>query len=146
MGQAESLIEHYLERYEAAESPAEKCALMRQLAAVYENDLGDAHQAFDALFVAFETDPSDEGTAAQLERIAGVSGRWGELIHGANHLLEAEAAPTRRIALCVRLAKWYAEDLGRPEYVQPYYQTVLALDPNSPALRRIAGYCEKAGQ
>ncbi|HMO42816.1 MAG TPA: fumarylacetoacetate hydrolase family protein, partial [Phenylobacterium sp.] len=62
-----------------------------------------------------------------------------------NGWVQTEADPARKITLCLRLAKGYAEDLGHMEYAQPYYQQVLKLDPNNvQVLRQMANFFKKA--
>jgi tetratricopeptide (TPR) repeat protein len=75
---------------------------------------------------AFEMDFNDNETCRYLERMAAATSRWTELIQNVNGMLQAESEPSRRIALSLRLAKWYAEDLGHPEHAQPYYQLILS--------------------
>ena len=64
-----------------------------------------------------------------LERMAQATGRWGELIQTANTWLQEQTDPQQKIRLCLRLAKWYGEDLGHPEYAQPYYAQIVAARP-----------------
>jgi len=146
-GRSEPLIELYLNRHETREDDKDKILLLRKIAKVYEEQLEDRGQAFDALFAAFEMDFRDNETSKYLERMAAATTRWTELIQNVNGMLQAETEPSRRIALSLRLAKWYAEDLGHPEHAQPYYQLILSLDPNNVAvLRQMANFFKKAGR
>ena len=74
-----------------------------------------------------------------LERMAQATGRWGELIQTVNSWLQAQTEPHQKIRLCLHLAKWYGEDLGHPEYAQPYYAQIVALDPNNVGVLRQMG-------
>src|SRR4029079_12798971 len=77
-------------------------------------------------------------------QMAQATNRWPELVQTVNSWLQAQTDPMQKITLCLRLAKWYAEDLGHPEYAQPYYQQILALDPNNVAvLRQMANFYKK---
>ncbi|MFO0589178.1 MAG: tetratricopeptide repeat protein [Polyangiaceae bacterium] len=146
-GRSEPLIELYLNRHETREDDKDKILLLRKIAKVYEEQLEDKGQAFDALFAAFEMDFNDNETSRYLERMAAATTRWTELIQNVNGMLQAEKDASRRIALSLRLAKWYAEDLGHPEHAQPYYQLILSLDPNNVAvLRQMANFYRKAGR
>ena len=71
--------------------------------------------------------------------MAQATGRWGELIQTANNWLQAADRAAQKIRLCLRLAKWYGEDLGHPEYAQPYYAQIVALDPNNVGVLRQMG-------
>jgi len=144
---AEPLIELFLARLDTREDTREKTVLLRKVARVFEEQLDDKPQAFDALVTAFELDVSDMETVKYLEKIAQATNRWPELIQNVNGWVQAETDAVRKIALCLRLAKWYAEDLGHPEYAQPYYQQVLKLDPNNvQVLRQMANFFKKSAR
>ncbi|MCU0680773.1 MAG: tetratricopeptide repeat protein [Polyangiaceae bacterium] len=143
----EPLIELYLARLETREEASEKSDLLRRIARVFDEELDDKGQAFDALVNAFEGDYADDETVRYLERMAQATGRWGELIQNANTWLQSETEAPKRITLSLRLAKWYGEDLGHPEYAQPYFLQVASLDPNNVAVRRqTANLYRKLGQ
>ena len=143
---SEPLVELYLARLDTREEVPEKTTILRKVAKVFEEQLEDKDQSFDALFTAFEMDINDMETVRYLERMAQATNRWPELVQAVNTWLQAERDPIRKITLSLRLAKWYADDLGHPEYAQPYYQQVLALDPNNVAvLRQMANFFKKSG-
>ncbi len=152
-GRWEPLVELYLNRLETREDVAERSELLRRIAKVFELQLSDNNQAFDALVNAFSEDYGDEETGRYLERIAQQTGRWGELINTANAWLQETEDPTQKIQLCLRLGKWYGEDLGHPEYAQPYYAQIVQLDPNNVQvlrqmanIHRIGGHWQKMGE
>lgn len=144
---SEPLIELYLARLDTREQTSEKTDILRKVAKVFDEELDDKGQAFDALSTALELDIADNDTVRYLERITQATNKWPELLQTVNGWLQGETEPQRKIRLCLRLAKWYAEDLSRMEYAQPYYQQVLALDPNNVAvLRQMASFYKKQGQ
>ncbi|MBX3181172.1 MAG: tetratricopeptide repeat protein [Polyangiaceae bacterium] len=152
-GRWEPLVELYLNRLETREEVAERGELLRRIAKVFEVQLSDNNQAFDALVNAFSEDYGDEETGRYLERMAQQTGRWGELINTANAWLQETEDPTQKIQLCLRLGKWYGEDLGHPEYAQPYYAQIVQLDPNNVQvlrqmanIHRIGGHWQKMGE
>src|SRR6478752_1467489 len=152
-GRWETLVELYLNRLETRETVAERNDLLRRIARVFEEKLGDKNQAFDALVNAFSEDYGDDETARYFERMAQATSRWGELINSANAWLPEQSDPKQKIRLCLRLGKWYGEDLGHPEYAQPYYQQVVALDPNNvqvmrqiAAIHRMGAQWQKVGE
>src|SRR6185295_14523076 len=116
-------------RLDTREDTHEKTVLLRKVAKVFEEQLDDKGQAFDALLTAFEMDYADMDVVRYLERMAQATNRWPELMSTVNGWLQAQTEPLPRITLSLRLAKWYAEDLGRPELAQGYYQLILSLDP-----------------
>jgi tetratricopeptide (TPR) repeat protein len=146
-GRWEPLVELYLARLETRTEVPERTDILRRIARVFEEKLDDRSQAFDALVNAFAEDYADRETAKYLERMAQATGRWGELIQSANTWLQGETDPQQRIRLCLRLAKWYGEDLGHPEYAQPYYAQIVQLDPNNVSvLRQMGSLYRKNGQ
>ncbi len=152
-GRWETLVELYLNRLETRESVPEKNELLRRIARVFEERLDDKNQAFDALVNAFSEDFGDDETSRYLERMAQATGRWGELINTANAWLPEQTDNKQKIRLCLRLGKWYGEDLGHPEYAQPYYQQIMALDPNNvqvlrqmAAIHRMSAQWQKVGE
>ncbi|MCL2776956.1 MAG: hypothetical protein FWD73_03055 [Polyangiaceae bacterium] len=142
----EPLIELYLGRLETRTSTADRTDLLRRIARVYEENLDDRNQAFDALIIALEENFHDRETAKYLERMAQATGRWGEVIQKANAWLAQQTEAPEKIRLCLLLAKWYSEDLGHPEYAQPYYRQIVELDPNNVgALRQFGQLHRKNG-
>ena len=71
--------------------------------------------------------------------MAQATGRWGEVIQTANDWLKQQTEPQQKIRLCLHLAKWYGDDLGHPEYAQPYYAQIVQLDPNNVGALRQMG-------
>ena len=138
-GRWEPLIELYLGRLETREDVHEKTDLLRRIARVFEEKLDDKNQALDALTNALGEDFHDRETARYLERMAQATGRWGEVIQTANGWLQQQTEPQQKIRLCLHLAKWYGDDLGHPEYAQPYYAQIVQLDPNNVGALRQMG-------
>jgi golgin subfamily B member 1 len=144
---SEPLIELYLARLDTRDDIHDKTTILRKVAKVFEEQLEDKPQAFDALLTAFEMDYADMDVVRYLERMTQATNRWPELVSQVNGWLQQQTDPLPKITLCLRLAKWYAEDLGRPDYAQPYYGQVLQLDPNNVSVRRaMANFFKKQGQ
>jgi tetratricopeptide (TPR) repeat protein len=141
----EPLVELYLARLETEETPQQKTELLRKIARVFEEKLDDKNQALEALVNALAMDFHDRETARYLERMAQATGRWGEVIQTVTEWLKQQTEPAEKIRLCLHLAKWYGDDLGRPEYAQPYYAQIIQLDPqNVGAMRQLASLHKKA--
>ncbi len=141
----EPLVELYLARLETREETGQQTELLRKIARVFEEKLEDKGQALDALVNALSMDFHDRETARYLERMAQATGRWAEVIQTVNGWLKQQTEPKEKIRLCLHLAKWYGDDLGRPEYAQPYYAQIIQLDPlNVGAMRQLASLYKKA--
>ena len=142
----EPLIELYLGRLDTRTETSDKTDLLRRIAKVFEEKLDDKNQALDALINALGEDFHDRDTAKYIERMAQATGRWGEVIQTANNWLQEQTESHQKIRLCLHLAKWYGDDLGHPEYAQPYYAQIVALDPNNVgALRQMGQLYRKNG-
>ncbi|HTU59580.1 MAG TPA: tetratricopeptide repeat protein, partial [Polyangiales bacterium] len=139
-GRFDDMVSMFLTRVEAAPDEAQRVVLLRNVAKIYERDLDDKGQAFDALLIAWTQDFTDEESAREVERMAGLTQRWNELLTTANQSL-SELDPNdhkTRNAICVKCARWYGRE-GHPEYAIPYLQQVLTNDPiNRPAMRQLA--------
>jgi tetratricopeptide (TPR) repeat protein len=135
----EPLIELYLARLDTREETSERTDLLRRIARVFDEELEDRNQALDALINALAEDYHDRETARYLERMAQATGRWNEVIQTANGWLKEATDPQQKIRLALHLAKWYGEDLGHPEYAQPYYAQIVQLDPNNVGALRQMG-------
>ncbi len=141
----EPLVELLLARFETRDETADKTELLRRIARVFEEKLEDKNQALDALVNALSLDFHDRETARYLERMAQATGRWAEVIQTVNGWLKQQTEPREKIRLCLHLAKWYGDDLGHPEYAQPYYAQIIQLDPhNVGAMRQLASLYKKA--
>ncbi len=137
-GRWEELSELYMSRYENTDDVPGRVALLQKLAGVQEQHLDSKEEAFQALQLAWEEDYTNPDTA-ELERVAGLTQKWNDLLGAANAALKQATDPAQKIAICLACAKWYGSALGRPEYAIPYYQQILALDPaNVPATRQMA--------
>ncbi len=142
----EPLVELYLARLETRDEVSQKTEILRKIARVFEEKLDDKSQALDALVNALSMDFHDRETARYLERTAQATGRWAEVIQTVNGWLKQQTEPKEKIRLCLHLAKWYGDDLGHPEYAQPYYAQIIQLDPlNVGAMRQLASLYKKAG-
>src|ERR1019366_10693930 len=128
-GRWEPLVELLLARLESREETSDKTDLLRKIARVFEEKLDDKNQALDALVNALAMNFHDRETARYVERMAQATGRWAEVIKTVSDWLKQQTEPQEKIRLCLHLAKWYGDDLGHPEYAQPYYAQIIQLDP-----------------
>jgi len=135
----EPLIELYLARLDTRTEVSDRTELLRRIARVFEEHLDDKEQALEALVNALEEDFHDRETARYLERMAQATGKWGDVIQRANQWLQQQTEPAQKIRLCLHLAKWYGDDLGHPEYAQPYYAQIVQLEPNNVGALRQMG-------
>ncbi len=145
----DKLAELYVHKLELTTDEAARQDLYRKIARVLDEKLEDGAQAFEILVNALSEDFDDDATVKLLERLAQSTGRWADLLQTANTWLKEpaiQADTTKKISLMLRLAKWYGEDIGKPEWAMPYFQQVQKLDPhNVRVIRQVASLYKKAG-
>ncbi|MCG8553870.1 MAG: tetratricopeptide repeat protein [Proteobacteria bacterium] len=144
----EELVDLYLHRIEADEDLEARVRLLCGLAEIYEQDLGDRDRAFDALQLAWTQDFTRDEVAERLERVAGLTQRWNELLTTANGVLGTlgEEQTDTKIAVCLKCARWYNRE-GRPDYAIPYLEQVLAIEPrNLSAMKGMADLYQSTEQ
>ena len=139
----EQLVDLYLGRVEALgedEGALDTVVdLLLKTAQVYEEELEDVANAYEALKLAWQAALERQDVVERLEEVAARADQWNDLLTEANQMLQvAEDEPTK-IAICLACARWYGQKLGHPEYAIPYYQQVLSIDPaNAAAMRQMA--------
>ena len=94
---AEPLIELYLARLDTRDAIPEKTEILRKVAGVFEEELDDKPQAFDACLTAFEMDFEDMDTVRYLERMSQATNRWPELVQTVNGWLQAQTEAQPKI-------------------------------------------------
>jgi tetratricopeptide (TPR) repeat protein len=132
-GAHERLVEVLLGRLElTAESDnAHRAALLREIAAAYENGLGDLKRAFEALTTACQIDPADDESVIAAERLAAATGDWAELVAEASQIATEATDPLIASKWWGRMGKWYADRLDRYDYAGPSLRRALELDKSN---------------
>ncbi len=68
--------------------------------------------------------------------MAAATKAWPQLVQLVTGWLDQTDDRGTKIALYLRLAKWYGEDLDRQDYAHAYHAKVLELDPNNVVVLR----------
>src|SRR5690606_37617343 len=114
---------------------------------VFEEKLGDLDSAFAVLQAAFNVDYANEDTSRELERIATVANKWGELLNEYNAIVNDIEDPLERCELWVKIGRWYGEHLDRPDYgIQSLHKALELNSESVNALRELASFYRRAGQ
>jgi tetratricopeptide (TPR) repeat protein len=129
IGNAERLVEILMSRLELEAAPAARAALLREVAAVFENLVGDLPKAFTALTAALREVPADTTAVDEAERLAAETDGWAELV--ADVSVVAREIEDRAIAATywVRLGRWYLEKLHHFDYALASYREALKREP-----------------
>src|SRR6185369_10755441 len=104
------LVELWFGRTEVETSGAGRAHCLRQVAAIFERKKGQMAEAFQALLAAFKEAP-ELGHLDELERLAGTSGLWVELLSALRELMPQLEAPLRP-GLWLRIARLYGDKLN----------------------------------
>jgi tetratricopeptide (TPR) repeat protein len=140
------LIELYTKQLEIFEDSKFRVATSQKMAKVWEDNVGDAEGAFEALKYAFNIDYANEDTSRELERLATQANKWGELLNEYNGIVRSIPDKTEQSELWVKIGRWYGEHLNRVDYGLKSLEEALKLNPNSVnALREQAGFYRRAG-
>ncbi len=147
--QWEQLSEQLINRAEVTgeDQLEDKVNYLQQGAKVFEEKLGDLDSAFAVLQAAFNVDYSNEDTSRELERIATIANKWGELLNEYNGIVRTIEDKTEQSELWVKIGRWYGEHLDRPDYGIQSLHKALELNPESVnALRELANFYRRAGE
>ncbi|MBI2894296.1 MAG: tetratricopeptide repeat protein [Deltaproteobacteria bacterium] len=139
-GRHEEVIEMLLERLEASADASERASLLREVARVYQEEIGQPEKAFDAISMAFLEAPRDAEVVRELEKIVGAGKKWAQLVQMVSAAAQEPREGTDAVAIYTRLGRWYAVELGRPDFALPCYSQALTIDPASDGAYE--GICE----
>lgn len=134
-GKFDELIEMLLKRLEKLTDGAERTATLRDIATIYETEVNKPDEAFTVLLAVLQA-VQDEKVLDDLARLAGLTGRWNDLVQACSAVMQSVQDPNTVVLIAVRMGRWYGEMLGRQDYALPCYQQALAIEPtNDDALR-----------
>lgn len=127
-GNAERLIEVLVARTEIEGTGTGRAALLRQVAEVFETDLGDIPGAFTALTAALREDPADFASVEAAERLATQADGWTELV-GDVAAVTGEIEDSNIAArYYARLGHWYHRKLDHLDYAIASYREAIRRD------------------
>lgn len=138
-------------RLDDAESPADRVALRRRIAARVEAGSGDAATAFTENLAAFDEASSDAAILEELERLVSVTSAWPEFVEALERASASERAvdlePAYRARLLTLSARARAEQLGDLLGAISDWRRVLEdLPEELEALRALDALFERTGQ
>ncbi len=146
-GDFDKVIELLFEKVEKAKDAADRAVSLREIARVYHKDIKDAGKAFEAISMAFLETPRDEAVLRELETITEEARKWMDLVQ---HVAGQSTQPRPgddAVALYCHLGRWYARELGRPDFALPSFTQALAIDPGAEgALEGISDIYRRAQQ
>jgi tetratricopeptide (TPR) repeat protein len=123
------LIKLNEERFGLAQDAHEKVAVLRETAKLWETRGDDELRAFEATRAAFEIDPEDGETRAELERLTEQLGAFDELAQSYEKGAAGPIDDLTRRELLAALAKVYDTKIDDPRKALHAYGRLSALDP-----------------
>ncbi len=132
-GTLDKLAGLYGKRVSFAETPGERIEMRRGLARVLEEELNDAAGAQTVLQDGLIDDPADGSMVDEIERLAGVSGKWESAAEALSNVLiqSTDIAPDIGRELAVRAADWYAKRVGANDKAEEALKRAFKFDPTS---------------
>lgn len=123
------LIEVLMAEVEVEPTAAGRAALLRRVAEVFEDRIGDLGRAFTALTAAVVEDPSDTSSVDEAERLADDADGWTELVTDVSSI--ADQIEDKKVAAeyWVRLGRWYHHKLDHLEYAIASLRQAQKRDP-----------------
>jgi golgin subfamily B member 1 len=125
----QSIVRLNEDRFELASGGAEKVAVLRETAELYERRGGDPERARQAILFALEAEPSDLDVRFEFERLTEVTGQWEELANNYEKLLEDGSLVEGQRDVVAILAKTYDQHLDDPRRALASYWRLYEVDP-----------------
>jgi tetratricopeptide (TPR) repeat protein len=126
--------------------PEEKLGVLKEIARVHEQRLGQKEMAFISWSRALADAPGDDEALAQTERLAADTTAWDELAGVLEQVAES-ARGMVRAKLLLRLGRAQDEKLDDAAGAEGSYRRALEADPASPeALEALTGLFKKRGR
>lgn len=104
--------------------------MFTELAGIFEKEMGDPGGAFAALKEAFRENTTSLELRKDLERLAGATGMWNELLQEYSQIVQTVRDPKVACDWWVLIGQLYARELGHDDYAIASFNQALALDTN----------------
>jgi tetratricopeptide (TPR) repeat protein len=127
-GNPERLVEVLMGRVEIEVESERRASILREVANIFEKDVGDLPRAFTALTAALREDPADEDTAAAAERLALETDGWAELVADLSEVVPEIEDKKKAAIAWTRLGRWYHERLRHDDYAIASLREAIKLD------------------
>ncbi len=123
------LIKLNEDRYQLAVDPAEKVAVLRETAQLWEERGSDLARAQRALKVAFQIDPDDADVRGEYERLTEATNAWGQLADAYDEVLEQQPDLASQRDILATLARVHDQHRDDPRRALGAYSRLHDVDP-----------------
>jgi tetratricopeptide (TPR) repeat protein len=128
VGVSDRLVEVLMGRAEVEADSPTRAKLLREVARIFEEQIGDLPRAFTALTAALRENPADEEVINAAARLAQETDGYGELVADLSELVPQIQDKKVAAGHLVRLGKWYAEKLHHDDYAIASWREALKRD------------------
>lgn len=143
----QKLVQVYEIQREFADSDARRVELLHQIAELHQDRGGDAFEAFRSYARAFQVEPANDKTLAELHRIAGALELWGDLAQVYEEQVFDIADPAVATMVHKRVAEVQLRRLADVEGARSHYEAAYQADDTDlgviEALEEIYGQTEQ---
>ncbi|TVR02209.1 MAG: hypothetical protein EA398_08275 [Deltaproteobacteria bacterium] len=141
LGAWESYAALCIDRLEVIEDDMERLETLRKAARIYEEHLEQPEASFLLLERALREAPHEQTSYEEIERIAGITAKWDELVvlyQALTQQLVDESGEAETLPLQLAIGRVQEEKLDRPEMAEIFYEKALFIEPeNEQALRSL---------
>lgn len=125
---------------------AERVAVLRELAGLFEKELSVPGNAFETLRKLLDVVDVEEqiGLVTDLERLAAESGQWGPLADALSQVAARVTDAAPQAELYVKLGQTLSEKLGATERAIAAFEKAAELEPSDDTLSALAALYRKA--
>lgn len=124
----DTLIALHLGRVEVETDPKGREKILRKVAQIFEHEVGDLGKAFAALLAAFREDSANIEIRQDLERLAGATGMWNDLLQEYNTQVQTISDVKVQCDWLVRMGRLYANELHYDDYALASFNQAVAMD------------------
>jgi tetratricopeptide (TPR) repeat protein len=148
LGKWTEVVEMLLEQSERTTDRSARARILAEIGKLYAVELDDKTQALVAYTEAFCQDPKQASYATEVERLAGSNhAAWSEALELCVQSTAGAMPVEMKNLLWVRMARWYADRVNRPDLALPCYAEVLSKDgANDAALEGTAAIYRAANR
>lgn len=135
-GRWNELVTLFIERAGSIRDSAEHMRCLIRAAQVFDTNMGDVERAFVILLAALKEDPSHDGVAAELARLAAVHGRWDLVMGTCKNLFVGPGEEKPRAELLVTMSLWEKDERCDSTAAERCLEDAMSADPSNPAAVR----------
>ena len=125
----DKLVLLLLGRLDAAPDSHARVELLREVAGIFEHEVGDLGKAFHTLRAGFREEPANDEVTSDLERLAGATGQWSDLLRDYTEQALTQRDKDLAIVEWLRIARVAQRDASQAETAVEALKHVLRFDP-----------------